>query len=83
MLSEMHREDIKAALRKRFGSVAAFERARSLPAKSVSDLLRGQKSARVEQAVVEAITDVGPQQSEGSDDSRKNGPAQRLNAEAR
>ena len=83
MLSEMHREDIKAALRKKFGSVAAFERARSLPAKSVSDLLRGQKSARVEQAVVEAITDKVPQQSEGSDDSRKKGPPQRLNAGVR
>lgn len=38
----MHREDVKAAIRKRFGSLKAFERAENLPLKSVSGVLAGQ-----------------------------------------
>ena len=80
-LAELHREDVKAAIRKRFGSVAAFERAKNLPAKSVTDVLRGQKSERVERAVLEVIeSDI---QSEGSDHSDSEASAHRLNAEAR
>ena len=55
-LTQMHKEDVKAALRKRHGSVAAFERAQGLPEKSVTDLLRGYTSARVRKAVEAAIT---------------------------
>lgn len=47
----MHREDIKAAIRKRFGTVAAFEQANGLPAKSVNDVLRGRTNARVAKAI--------------------------------
>jgi len=54
-LDAMHPEDVKAELRKRFGSVAKFERAKELPPKSVTDVLRGYKSARVEKAINEAI----------------------------
>lgn len=50
-----HREDIKAAIRKEFGSVAAFEREHSLPAKSVTDFFRGRRSERVERAVGSVI----------------------------
>lgn len=78
-LAGMHREDVKAELRKRFGSVAAFERQHGLPLKSVTDLLRGQSSARVERAVTEAIFP----KSEVSDDSGNGHAAHRLNAEAR
>lgn len=56
LLGQMHKEDVNAALRKRFGSVAAFERAKALPEKSVHDLLRGRPSARVRDAVESAIT---------------------------
>ena len=45
----MHPEDIKAALRKRFGSVFAFEDAHDLPRKSVSDFLRGRANQRVKE----------------------------------
>ncbi|WP_288457817.1 helix-turn-helix domain-containing protein [uncultured Sphingomonas sp.] len=82
-LAHMHKEDIKAALRKRFGSVAAFERSRGLPEKSVTDLLRGYASARVEKAVVDAISGAVPDQSEVSDDNSTIAPAHRLNAQAR
>lgn len=55
-LSALHPEDIKAALRKRFGSVAAFERKEGLPTKSVSDVFRGRRSRRVTDAIERAIT---------------------------
>jgi hypothetical protein len=54
-LASMHPEDVKAELRKRFGSVAAFERAFRLPEKSVTDLLRGRTSGRVSGAVESVI----------------------------
>ncbi|WCT75443.1 hypothetical protein PQ455_10545 [Sphingomonas naphthae] len=53
----MHREDVKAGLRKRFGTIAAFERARSLPPKSVNDVLRGSTNARVTEAIEKALTE--------------------------
>jgi lambda repressor-like predicted transcriptional regulator len=80
MLALMHREDVKAALRKKFGSVTAFERASGLPDKSVHDLLRGRKSARVEDAVNGVLNAA---QSEDSDVSRELEAPHRLNAKAR
>jgi lambda repressor-like predicted transcriptional regulator len=47
----LHREDVKALIRKRFGSLRAFERAKGLPDKSVSGVLRGRASERVERAI--------------------------------
>jgi len=47
---------IKAEICRRFGSLAAFERANGFPEKSVSDVLRGNTSARIERAIVEAIS---------------------------
>lgn len=55
-LSKMHPEDVKAAIRKRFATVAAFERRFNLPSKSVHDLLRGRPSARVEEAINSVIS---------------------------
>lgn len=55
MAFQLHREDIKAKLRKRFRSVTAFEQAMGLPAKSVSDVLRGRSSAATERAIVEEL----------------------------
>lgn len=68
-LTRMHKEDVKASLRKQFGSVAAFERTRNLPEKSVTDLLRGYTSARVRKAVEDAIA----AQSDDSDYAVKSG----------
>lgn len=47
----MHREDVKAALRKAYGSIFAFERMHDLPRKSVSDVLRGRPNQRVASAI--------------------------------
>lgn len=49
-----HPEDVKAAIRKRFGSLTKFEERHRLPRQSVADLLRGRTSARVA-AVVNAV----------------------------
>jgi lambda repressor-like predicted transcriptional regulator len=46
-----HPEDIKAALRKRYKSVAAFERACGLPSRSVKDVLIGKSRPRVAHAI--------------------------------
>lgn len=83
-LANMHPEDVKAGLRKRFGSVAAFEAVRNLPTKSVSDVLRGRTSARVSLAIEEALaTPVTlPVQSEVSDSSADHPAAHRLNSAA-
>ena len=55
-LAEMHPHDIKAEIRKRYGSLAAFERAFKLPAKSVTDVCRERTSSRVEQAIKSVIS---------------------------
>lgn len=75
----MHRQDINATLRKRYGSAQAFERAQGLPERSVRDVLRGRAVAQTEQALA---TELGkplhqlfplryeqPDASEGSDSS--------------
>lgn len=82
-ITEMHPEDVKAELRKRFRSVAAFERAHGLPEKSVTDVLRGQKSKRVSDAVEAAIKVPVPTQSEHSGRIADSGALHRLNAEVR
>jgi lambda repressor-like predicted transcriptional regulator len=53
--TDRHPEDVKAILRKRFVSLNNFERTHGLPIDSVSDLLRGRRSARVAAAVDAAI----------------------------
>lgn len=80
----MHVEDIKAGLRKRFGTVANFERATGLPEKSVNDVLRGRPSARVTKAIQDALDTPIPlsPQSECSDDSDKTTVLHRLNGAA-
>lgn len=51
----MHPEDIKAEIRKRHGSLAAFEQARRLPPQSVSDLLFGKSRPAVAAAVANEL----------------------------
>lgn len=52
-------EDIKAALRKRHGTVGAFARSCGLKPQAVADWLRGRTSAPVANAVSAELTDVG------------------------
>lgn len=50
-----HREDIKAAIRKRYGSAAAFEAAKGLPKSAVNEVLRGKASERTVRAIAEEL----------------------------
>lgn len=85
MLPAMHPEDVKAGLRKRFGTIAAFEQAKGLPVKSVNDVLRGRPNARVAKAVADALNTPEPplSQSDCSDDSAEYADAHRLSGAGR
>lgn len=51
MRSAFHREDIKAGLRKKHGSIAQFERSKGLPQRSVKDVLNGKSRPDIAKAV--------------------------------
>lgn len=55
MLDLMHPEDVKAAIRKQYGTISRFIEERDLPATGVSDLLRGRTSRRVREAVEDVL----------------------------
>ncbi|MBU6167044.1 MAG: hypothetical protein KGQ52_13090 [Alphaproteobacteria bacterium] len=81
-----HAEDVKAAIRKRFGSLAKFEMEHGFPPKSVSAVLRGATSARIGAAldavmVLERAT-VLLKSSEFSGSTAMRRGAHRLNREA-
>jgi lambda repressor-like predicted transcriptional regulator len=84
-----HKEDIKSALRKRHGSMAAFEVARGLPRQSTRDVLRGRAVAKTAHAIAEELnTEVealfpGRFKSHNRDNIHKADATHRQNAEAR
>lgn len=51
----MHKEDVKAGLRKQFGTITAFEKASGLPRGSVHEVLRNRRWAKVERAIEAAL----------------------------
>ncbi|RHW17163.1 hypothetical protein D1610_11480 [Sphingomonas gilva] len=51
LLKTMHREDVKSAIRKKYGSLNAFYEAENLAKRSVSDLFRGRTSGPTAEAV--------------------------------
>ncbi|WP_370236592.1 helix-turn-helix domain-containing protein [Brevundimonas sp.] len=55
MTEPLHKEDIKGAIRKEFGTLKAFEQARDLPPTSVKDVLRGRSSRRVEREIAAVL----------------------------
>lgn len=83
MLAAIHPEDVKAGLRKRYGTVADFERAKGLPPKSVTEVLRGRAWRRVSDAVEAALQETEPSHpsSEASDSSDGSAAAHRLNSQ--
>jgi ParB-like chromosome segregation protein Spo0J len=52
---DLHPEDVKAALKKRYGTVVNFEKVKDLPKGGVNDVLRGRPSKRVEDAIDSAL----------------------------
>jgi lambda repressor-like predicted transcriptional regulator len=86
----LHREEIKAQLRMKYGTIEAFEHARGLPSRSVKDVLRGRAVRRTAEAIAQEL-DVPLQavsplyeddQSPQGDSSEKAGEAHRLNQAA-
>jgi lambda repressor-like predicted transcriptional regulator len=55
MPQEPHPEDIKAALRKRYKSIAAYERAKGLPSRSVKDVLSGKSRPKIADAIASEL----------------------------
>ncbi|WP_454278057.1 helix-turn-helix domain-containing protein [Sphingomonas sp. Marseille-Q8236] len=55
MSEVLHREDVKAALRKRHGTVTAFAQHKGLKPQQVNDWMRGRTSAVVARAVAEEL----------------------------
>lgn len=52
---DLHKETLKGELRKRHGSLRAFERARNLTPDSLRDVLRGRASREAEVAISEEL----------------------------
>jgi lambda repressor-like predicted transcriptional regulator len=74
----MHPEDIKAQLRKKFGSVFAFEDKHRLPRKSVSDFLRGRSNKNVSDVIRQVLD--GATMADKSDGSAAEADSHRLNS---
>ncbi len=51
----IHREDIKAALRKKFGSILNFEKKYGLSYRSVTDALGGKRRPTTERIIAEVL----------------------------
>ena len=78
-LADIHPEDIKASIRKQFGTVRNFELAYDLPNGSVHEVLRRRRWARIERAI-ESVISVSPSE---KTDSRQAAGTHRLSAEAK
>lgn len=85
----VHKEDIKAELRKRHGSLRAFEEERGLPQHSARDVLRGRAVSQTAHAIADELNTTvdklfpGRFKSHIRDDSAHAKPSHRQNAEAR
>ncbi|WP_066666999.1 MULTISPECIES: helix-turn-helix domain-containing protein [unclassified Sphingomonas] len=83
MLSQMHPEDVKAAIRKRFRTISNFESQKGLPEKSVHDTLRGRTSGRVAAAIEAVLAEnAASSESEHSEHSAADAATHRLNEAA-
>ncbi|MEO6360285.1 MAG: hypothetical protein ABIO43_06905 [Sphingomicrobium sp.] len=56
-LQQTHPEDVKAAIRKRYGTIKRFHEAHALPEKGVQDVLRGRASKRVSDAIEQVLAE--------------------------
>lgn len=77
-LQTMHREDVKAAIRKAHGSQRNFEKANNLAPNAVSEVLRGRTSRPTTEAIEKLLEGVA-RESIKLDDSANSAPAHRLN----
>lgn len=77
----MHKEDLKAALRKKFGTIRKFEIEAGLSKGSVHEIMRKRRWAKVERAIEGAIG-LSSSLSENTDSKRERG-THGLSAEAK
>jgi phage terminase small subunit len=75
----LHAEDVKAAIRKKFGTIKEFHRVYDLPKTGLQEILRGRSSQRTSDAVDEVLAEV--EESKKLDSTADSVP-QHLNAEA-
>ena len=86
---QIHREDIKAAIRKQFGSLLAFERIKQLGNRSTTDALMGRRRPSTAKAIADVVghnvSDLFPgvYESAIADDRPAKKNAHRKNAEVR
>lgn len=76
----IHPEDVKAAIRKKFGTIVEFHRIHGLPKTGLQDVLRGRPSQRVADALDEVLAE---ERESKKMDSSADSSAQHLNAEAK
>lgn len=65
----LHPEDVKAAIRKKFGTITKFHEAHNLPPRGVQDVLRGRASRRVQEAMNRVLSEFGSQSTKVDDSS--------------
>ena len=58
MFDGWHPEDVKAAIRKRYGSMREFEQQLGLTVKSSNDVIRGRANSRTADAIRAVLADV-------------------------
>lgn len=82
LIDRMHKEDVKAVIRKRYRTIGAFERAENLTKNSVAEVLRGRASRRTELAI-ERVLREQMKRGESIDpaDSAESPTSHRLNAQ--
>lgn len=73
----IHAEDVKGAIRKKFGTIACFHRQNKLPKTALQDVLRGRPSQRTCDAIDAVLAEVDESKKL---DSTGDSPAQHLNA---
>lgn len=87
LIGQLHKEDIKAKIRKRYRSLAAFERANFLGKESVTDVLRGGSNRKTLAAIEQLLQEDAAQKSHLKHIIPGNSPAEagphHLNAEAK
>jgi lambda repressor-like predicted transcriptional regulator len=88
MATYSHHEDVKAAIRKRWGSMRAFEKAIGIPDLSARDILRGKSRYWIQIKMADALgihpseLEVFRNQSHNQDSSKPRRPRHHLNRKA-
>jgi hypothetical protein len=64
IIDTIHHQDVRAALRKRFGTISSFEQMKKLARGSVHEVLRGRPSDRTRREIESVLIELGYTSSE-------------------